>query len=128
MHTLRNRALLIGGILLAPLSMASSMASAQSTEVAYASPAKSGFVVFVDRDIELSSTAGNVVRQAANAARSARTVYLAGRADYAELVKKELIRDGVPAGAIVVQGPASTLPKAADGLADPANRRVEISF
>jgi hypothetical protein len=125
MHTFRNGAVLIGSILLAPLSMA----AAQSTELAYASPAKSGYVVFVDRDLELSSTAGNTVRQAATAARSAHTVYLAGRADYAGLVKKELIRDGVPASAIVVQGPASNpLPKTGDGVADPANRRVEISF
>jgi hypothetical protein len=52
-----------------------------------------------------------------------------GRADYAEAVKNELVRDGVPARSIVVVAETGVpLSSVADGVSDPANRRVEIRY
>lgn len=103
-------------------------ATAQSTSVAYANP-RSDYVVFLERNAGLSPVASNTVSQAADAARSARTVTIAGRRDYAEVVKRQMVQDGIPASAIVVTPKvADQLPNPADGLSDPANRRVEISF
>ena len=40
-----------------------------------------------------------------------------------------LVRQGVPASAIVARNDASSpLPKAGDGLSDPSDRRVAITF
>ena len=54
---------------------------------------------------------------------------LVGRAENIAPVKGELVRQGVPAQAIKVR-PESGAPiaKAADGLSDPIDRRVEIKF
>ena len=125
MKTLRNSAALLGGILLAPLSMA----MAQTTDVAYASAPKAGYVVFLDRDGRLSSTADSTIRNAADAARTAGTIHLAGRFDHATAVKKELIRNGIPAGSIVVEPRVNALlPPTGDGIGDPSSRSVEIRF
>ena len=51
----------------------------------------------------LSSVADQTIRKAAaDADRSAGLIRVIGRADYANVVKDELVRDGVPARAIVV--------------------------
>lgn len=127
---MRNRgitALLLSGFVLAPLSTA----LAQGTHVAYVAPTtpKAEYVVFLDSGNQLSSAAAGTLQRAASAARSAKTVYLVGRADHVAVVKQELMRDGVREGAIVVR-PESTPPiaRVADGVSDPAIRRVEIAF
>ena len=103
-------------------------AAAQSTNVAYGAP-RTDYVVFLDHGAKLSAVANDTVHMAAAAAKSARTVNLAGRRDYAEVVKKQLVRDGVPAQAIIVTPKVDdALPSLADGMSDPAKRRVEISF
>src|SRR5262245_14104856 len=109
--------------------LAPAAALAQSTELAYASAPKSEFVVFLDNGAQLSPVANATVHKAAIAARSARTIHVTGRGDYAEAVKGELMRNGIPANAIEVTPQAyNPLPKPADGLRDPMMRRVEISF
>jgi hypothetical protein len=51
-----------------------------------------------------------------------------GRADQAEIVKQEMIREGAPPSAIVVaREPVKALPKV-DSLSDTANRKVEIKY
>jgi hypothetical protein len=103
-------------------------ATAQSTDVAYATP-RTDYVVFLDSGARLSPVANDMVRKAAEAAKSARTVNVVGRRDYAEVVRSQLVRGGVPAQAIVVTPDAGySLPPVSDGMADPAKRRVEISF
>jgi len=116
---------LAGGLLLAPISAA----MGQTTNVAYASAPRTEYVVFFDSTGELPTAASATVHMAAKAARSAGTVRITGRADHAEAVKKELLREGIPADSIVVAHEAtSPLPKPADGLKDPLKRRVAISF
>ena len=125
MQNLRISAVLVGGLLLAPISAA----MGQSTNIAYASAPRSEFVVFFDSTGELPTVASKTIRQAAKAARSADTIRITGRADHAEAVKAELVRDGISANSIVVAPEAgSPLPKPADGLKDPLKRRVAISF
>jgi hypothetical protein len=104
-------------------------AVAQSTNVAYGSVPRLDYIVFLDNGASLSPVATNTVRMAAEAAKSARTVNLTGRRDYAEVVKAQLVRDGVPAQAIMVTPKTDdVLPPLRDGMSDPAKRRVEISF
>jgi hypothetical protein len=118
----------VGGIFLASIPAA----MAQTTNVAYAPvPApRAQYVVFLDSENQVSGAAVNTVRTAAGAAKSATSVRVVGRADNAEAVKNQLVRDGVPAQSIVVlrREASKPLPKAADGIGDPSNRRVEISF
>ena len=88
-------------------------------------------MVFFDRGTgQLSSVADETIRRAAaDADRSAGLVRVVGRADYAEVVKNELVRDGVPARSIVVVAETGRpLPTFADGVSEPANRRVEIRY
>jgi hypothetical protein len=91
---------------------------------------RSEYVVFLDNGTNrLSSAAIDTIRIAAGAARSATIVRVAGRADYAEAVKNELVRDGVLSGSVIVgHEPSSSLPTVADGIAEPLSRRVEITF
>lgn len=116
-------AILVGGLL------AAGAASAQ-TNIAAAVPApKSEFVVFADKGQALSPVALDTVRTAAGEASSASRVTLVGRADNAAAVKGELMRQGVPAQAIVVKAEnRAPIAKATDGLSDPIDRRVEIRF
>jgi outer membrane protein OmpA-like peptidoglycan-associated protein len=115
----------VGGLLLAPISAA----MGQSTNIAYASAPRSEFVVFFDSTGELPTAASKTIHQAVKAARSADTVRITGRTDHAKVVKNELVRQGIPAESIVITHDAgSPLPKPADGLKDPLNRRVAISF
>jgi OmpA-OmpF porin, OOP family len=122
----RIAAVLIGGLLLAP---AATMA--QTVAVAYASTeVPRNYVVFFENGSNsLSSPASDVVRHAAVSASGGTTVRLVGRTDRAEAVKRQMIRDGVPAGSIVVVGQRDKpLPRAGDGLPDPASRAVEIKL
>jgi outer membrane protein OmpA-like peptidoglycan-associated protein len=105
-----------------------------------ASPVLSGtpqprpdFVVFFENGSrDLSPAASSTIRIAAKAARAkhAAIVRVVGRGDHAQAVKAELVRQGVPATAIVFVGRDESQPliKAADGVAEPSNRQVRIAF
>ena len=127
MKKLQIGAILLGGLLVTPLQAA----LAQTAEVAYASESRPGYVLFFDKGTgQLSSVADETIRRAAaDAGRSAGLVRVVGRADYAETVKNELVRDGVPARSIVVvPRTGNALPAIGDDVGDPANRRVEIHY
>jgi hypothetical protein len=130
MKKLHISAILLGGLVAAPLQAS----MAQTTNVAYAGGAnepRPGYVVFFDKGAaRLSNVADETIRKAAaDADRSAGLVRVVGRADYANAVKNELVRDGVPARAIVVVPRTdSPLPTIGDGVSEPANRRVEIKY
>ncbi|MEA2804038.1 MAG: hypothetical protein QOE49_4133 [Rhodospirillaceae bacterium] len=127
MKKLHIGAILLGGLVAAPLYTA----MAQTTNVAYASDPRPGYVVFFDKGTaRLSSVADETIRRAAaDADKSAGLVRVVGRADYADAVKNELVRDGVPARSIVVVPRAdSPLPTIADGVSEPAHRSVEIKY
>jgi hypothetical protein len=127
MKKLHIGAMLLSGLVAAPLQAS----MAQSTEVAFASDPRPGYVVFFDKGTShLSRVADETIRRAAaDADRSAGLVRVVGRADYAAAVKNELVRDGVPARSIVVvPKTANPLPTIADGVSEPANRSVEIKY
>lgn len=89
--------------------------------------AKSSYLVFADRNGLLSPVAIETVRNAANAA--GRPIDLSGPAPYVETVKKQLIREGVPATAISVRATtAPSLPATQDGISSPQDRSVKIRF
>jgi outer membrane protein OmpA-like peptidoglycan-associated protein len=126
---MRVAAGLLGGFLLVP----DFVALAQTTELAVAAQPRPGYVVFFGNDRhELSPAAAETIRAAASEAQSsnAKTIRLIGRADHIEAVKNEMVRDGVPAGSIVLIGPDESRPlvKGPDSLAELLNRRVQIAF
>jgi len=108
-------------------------------------PAPPSFMVFFDWDrSDLSPQARQTIGQAAQSFKqkgNAR-VTATGHADRsgpdaynmalslrrANAVKDELVRQGVPANAIVVTGRGESMPlvQTADGVREPQNRRVEI--
>jgi hypothetical protein len=53
-----------------------------------------------------------------------------GRDDYAVVVKDTLVRDGVPARSIIIVPTRgdNPLPAIADGVSNPADRRVQIHY
>ncbi len=127
MRKQRLTALMIGGLIMAPL------CGALAQEVAYAPPQiPSQYVVFMDRGTDrLPEAAADTVRSAAVSASggtSMRTVKLVGRPDYAQIVKKQLVEDGVPASSIAILPEIKPLPSAGDGLTDTASRKVEIKL
>jgi len=127
MKKLHIGAILLGGLFVTPFQAA----LAQTTSVAYANESRPGYVVFFDRGTgQLSSVADETIRRAAaDADRSAGLVRVVGRADYAAVVKNELVRDGVPARSIVVVPKnGNPLPTIAGDVSDPATRRVEIKY
>jgi uncharacterized protein involved in exopolysaccharide biosynthesis len=118
-------ALVAGGLLMG----AAGVAAAQELATAVPSP-KSEFMVFTEKgNHALSPTAITTIRSAVSAARSASQVTLIGSPESVAAVKHELVREGVPADAIVARNDlGAPLPKAGDGLSDAADRRVAISF
>jgi hypothetical protein len=116
-------AILIGALL------AAGAASAQPQIAVAVPPPKSELVVFADKGNALSPTALATVRAAANEANAGRQVTLVGRPGTVAAVKSELVREGVPAQAIVVRPEAQApITRSADGLSDPIDRRVQIKF
>jgi hypothetical protein len=117
-------ALVAGSLLMG----AAGVASAQDLATAVV-PSKSEFMVFTEKGSHaLSPTAMATIRNAVGEARSARQVTLTGSPENVAAVKSELVRQGVPATAIIARNDASSpLPKAGDGL-DPSDRRVSITF
>jgi hypothetical protein len=117
-------AILAGGLLVGT----AGVATAQNMASAVPAPTKD-YVVFADRGSALSPTAAAMVRTAASEASSARQVTLIGRPENVAPVKGELVRYGVAPQAIVVKQEArASVPRPADGLSDPIDRRVEIRF
>ncbi len=119
-------AVIVGGILTASVPAA----MAQSTDMAYATPApRSEVLVFLDRNNAVPGSATGALSMAVVAAQSGKTVEVVGRAEQVAAVTKELVREGAPVSRIVVseERPAP-LPRAADAISDPANRRVELKF
>ncbi|TAJ97245.1 MAG: hypothetical protein EPO10_26000 [Reyranella sp.] len=121
-----STALVIGSLALMPLSaMGQNLASAPS-----ASPmVGSDHLVFMGSNgNRVPESAMQTVRAAADAARQS-PVRIEGRADYANALKQELVRQGAPAGAISVTAlPVQPLPKAGDGLSVPTDRGVILRF
>jgi hypothetical protein len=121
----RIAAVLLGGLSLAPLS------GAMAQEIATA-PVEfpRNYVVFMDSGTHrLSDAALDTVRSASISASSGITVRLIGRPDYAQAVKQQMVKDGVPeASIVVIPENRHPLPAAGDGLADTANRKVEIKL
>jgi hypothetical protein len=118
----------IGAVLLGSLFLASPV-MAQSTNLAYATgEPRSESMVFLEKGNVLPESAVPMVSKATKAAKAGKTIHLVGRADQAEIVKQEMIREGAPANAIVVaREPAKALPKV-DSLGDTASRKVEIKY
>jgi hypothetical protein len=116
-------ALLAGSLLMGTAGVASAQDLASA-----AVPSKSEFMVFTEKGSHtLSPTAMATIRSAVADARSARQVTVTGSPDNVAAVKGELVRQGVPANAIVARNDTgSPLPKV-DGL-DPSDRRVSITF
>jgi NAD(P)H-flavin reductase len=123
-YTLAPVAALVAGSLLVGVA---GVASAQDLATATV-PSKSEFMVFTEKGSHaLSPTALATIRSAVTDARSARQVTVTGSPENVAAVKGELMRQGVPANAIVARNDVgSPLPKA-DGL-DPSDRRVSITF
>ncbi len=123
MQKYRIAAVMLGGLFLA------SPAMAQTTNLAYATgEPRSETIVFLQKGNVLPPSAAPMVSNAIIAAKAGKTVHLVGRLDQTEVVKQEMIRDGAPAGAIVVaHDPVKALPKV-DGLSDTASRIVEIKY
>lgn len=122
----RIAAVLAGGLILAPIST-----MAQSTNLAYATgQPRAEYMVFLDKGTgSLPEAAAATVRIAARAAGSGKAIHVTGRAAYAQLVKQELIRDGIPATSIFVYtDPAPPLVRINDGISSPSDRRVDIKF
>lgn len=117
--------LVIGGLALTPLSaMAQNLASAPAS----APVVRSDHLVFLGSDANVPASAMQTVRSAADAARQA-PIRIEGRADYANAVKQELVRQGAPASSITVSPvTAQPLPKAGDGVAVPTDRGVILRF
>jgi hypothetical protein len=119
-------AILAGGLLIG-----TAVTACAQTEMAYSAPAPKGeLVVFANKGgSALSPTAVQTVRTAALEANAAGEVTLIGRAENVASVKDELMRQGVPADAIKERHEMRTpIAKAADGLSDPIDRRVEIKY
>ena len=122
MRTLSSVVALAGLALTPVTAMSQDLASAPNALV-------SDQMVFMGiSDTYVPASAMETIRSAADAANSA-SVLIEGRADRANAVKQELIRQGAPAEAITVR-PTSTRPlvQAGDGVADPTGRRVDIHF
>jgi outer membrane protein OmpA-like peptidoglycan-associated protein len=121
-------AALLGSLLAVPLSGAMSQSTDQASAYTLSRSPHGEYIVFFDSGSNrLSPLAIETVRSAAQAARSARTIELEGRADYTNAVKQELVRQGVSADAISVHS-ATNRPLQKVGASDPIDRRVEIRF
>jgi hypothetical protein len=123
MRKLQIGTILLGGLLVAPIQ------GALAQEVAYANESRPGYVIFFSNGpAHLSNVAGETIQMAAtDADRAAGLVRVVGPVGYATVAKDELVRDGVPARAIVVvPRSANALPAIGDGDGEPAS--VEIYY
>ena len=119
-------ALVIGGLSLMPLSaMAQNLASAPGNSPVV----RSDHLVFMESTADrVPQSAMETVRSAADVAKQS-PVRIEGRADYANAVKQELVRQGAPADSISIRPvPAQPLAKAGDGLSVATDRGVILRF
>jgi hypothetical protein len=125
MTTRRIAAVMLGGLILAPLPT-----MAQSSNLAYATgQPRSEYMVFLDKGSELSTSAAMTIRMAARAAGRDTTIHLNGRAEHVQLVRQELIRDGIrPTAIFVTTDPPAPLARVNDGVGSPMDRKVDIKF
>ena len=125
---MRNKGIALHGMALLAGGLIATSAMAQ-TQLASAVPApQRDLLVFADKGGQLSPTAVSTVRSAAAEAGGS-GVTLVGRPENVAPVKAELERHGVSAQAIVVKADTSApVAKTADGLSNPADRKVEIKF
>lgn len=125
MTTRRIAAVVLGGLLLAPLPT-----MAQNTHLAYATgQPRSEYMVFLDKGSELSTSAVVTIRKAAVAAGRDRTIHVSGRAEHVQLVRQQLIRDGIsPTAIFVTTDPPAPLARVNDGISSPMDRKVDIKF
>jgi hypothetical protein len=105
-----------------------SSATAQASELAYATAPRNDFVVFLDKGNTLSQSALKTVHLAAREARPADIVRLSGSPERTAAVKLALVQDGIPAGMIEIHRGANEALPAAGVPSNPADRRVEIKF
>ena len=135
--SIHSRAALTAGLLAGcAVLLVPGLTKANAQDLAASAPAaavqpRPGYVVFFEQSgTELSPTAADTIRLAARKARAAPLVRIVGRADYAEAVKAELVRQGVQPTSIVLVGrdDSSPIVRASSGVAEPINRRVLIAF
>lgn len=118
MKSLILSTLIVGGVAM------SSGVVAQNVASLYAAQGK--HFVFLDKD-GLSPTAKNMLRTIATDAAPARTIEVRGAPLYADVVKRQLIEDGISPTAIIVrQGTYRMLPSSGDAISDLQDRSVEI--
>lgn len=111
---------------------APSATSANASSNAVAKP-RPGYVVFFERgSTELSPTANDTIRLAADASRAKKApiIRIVGRADLAEAAKAALVLQGVRPTSIALVGrdDASPIVRASTGTVEPASRSVLIAF
>ena len=115
-------------VVLAGLALTPVTARSQDLASAPNAPVSDQMVFMGSSGTDVPASAIETIRSAADAAKSA-PVRLEGRADLANAVKQELIRQGAPAEAITVRPtPTRPLVQPGDGVADPTGRRVNIRF
>ncbi|WP_422001411.1 hypothetical protein [Reyranella sp.] len=119
-------AALAGGLFLAPLMAA----NAQDVNLAYATgEPRSEYMVFLEKGNQVPLSASVLLQPAVVAAQAGQTVHVSGKLDQAQVVKNELIREGAPAHKVLVaREPVEPLPRPADSIASPADRKVDIKF
>lgn len=118
---LHGMAVLAGGLI--------ATSAVAQTQMASAVPApQRDVMVFTEKGGQLSPTAASTVHKVATEAMASH-VTLVGRPESVAPVKAALERAGVPGNAIAVErGANANLPRPADGLSQPADRRVEIKL
>ena len=115
-------------VVLAGLALTPVTAMGQELASAPTAPISDQMVFMVIGDTDVPASALETLRSAADAAKSA-PIRLEGRADRANAVEQELIRQGAPAEAITLRPtPTRPLVQAGEGVADPTERRVNIRF
>ena len=107
-------------------------AAAPSSSDAVAKP-KPGYIVFFERNsTQLSPTANDTIRLAADAARSnkAKVIRIVGGSEHAKAVKDALVLQGVLPTQIALVGRDDTGPivRASTGMPEPLTRSVLIAF
>lgn len=125
MQTSRIAAVLIGGLFLAP----TSFAQTAPPDLAYAAPSpRSHLLVVLQPGSRVPDSALPALVRAAAAAKAGRTVEVVGGSVTANVVKRELLREGAPASSVVVsREQAAALPRL-DPLDDTASRAVSLRF
>ena len=125
MQTPRIAAVLLGGLFLAPASYAQ---NAPPT-LAYATPSpRSDLLVVLQRGNTVPDSALPALVRAATAAKAGRTVEVVGESTTADAVKRALLREGAPAGAVIVSRERDAPLPRLDPLNDTAGRAVTLRF